>query len=67
MAPRVSSTVPPTHKFDPAEQFRTEIEERTALGETCEQIATALRAQGISITSKTVSRRHVADRIHHKG
>ena len=49
----------PARKFDPAEQFRSEIEERTALGETCEQIAAALRAQGADITNKTVSRRRV--------
>lgn len=57
MAPRNSSRVPPAHAFDPAEQYRAEIEERTELGETCEQIAQALRAQGVSITNKTVSRR----------
>lgn len=47
------------NKFDPAQQFRSEIEERTAQGETCEQIASALRAQGIDITNKTISRRRV--------
>lgn len=50
---------PPQHKFDPAEHYRSEIERRTALGETCEQIASALRAQGVEITNKTISRRRV--------
>ena len=47
------------HKFDPAEQYRTEILERTEQGETCEQIAAALRAKGVDITNKTISRRRV--------
>ena len=46
-------------KFDPNEQFRHEIEHRTVHGETCEQIASALRAKGLNITNKTVSRRRV--------
>lgn len=46
-------------KFDPSQQFRSEIEQRTAQGETCEQIASALRAQGVDITNKTISRRRV--------
>lgn len=50
---------PPQHKFDPANHFRSEIEQRTAAGETCEQIASALRAQGVDITNKTISRRRV--------
>ncbi|KAK3057992.1 hypothetical protein LTR09_001069 [Extremus antarcticus] len=61
MAPRKASKPikPNAHKFDPAEQHRPEIEERTANGETCEQIAAALRAQGTDITNKTISRRRV--------
>lgn len=55
MAPRQ----PPQHKFDPANQYRSEIEQRTAAGETCEQIASALRVQGVDITNKTISRRRV--------
>jgi arginine repressor len=58
MAPRQVSKIS-SQKFDPSEQFRTEIEERTANGETCEQIASALRAKGIDITNKTISRRRV--------
>ena len=50
---------PPVHKFDPANHHRHEIEQRTAAGETCEQIASALRAQGVDITNKTISRRRV--------
>ncbi|KAK3722997.1 hypothetical protein LTR37_002143 [Vermiconidia calcicola] len=49
----------PLHKFDPSEHLRPQIEERTANGETCEQIASALREQGIDITNKTISRRRV--------
>lgn len=60
MAPRnTPNRQPPGHKFDHAEQFRSEIEERTAAGETCEQIASALRAKGVDITNKTISRRRV--------
>lgn len=65
MAPQRSSgsnatpRQPPQHKFDPANQYRSEIEQRTAAGETCEQIASALRAQGVDITNKTISRRRV--------
>ena len=58
MAPRKSNK-PNANKFDPAEQHRAEIEERTANGETCEQIAVALRAQGTDITNKTISRRRL--------
>jgi len=39
--------------------YRAEITERTAQGETCEQIATALREKGLDITDKTISRRRV--------
>lgn len=62
MAPRNSTggpKQPPQHKFDPANHHRSEIEARTAAGETCEQIASALRAQGVDITNKTISRRRV--------
>ncbi|KAK5172067.1 uncharacterized protein LTR77_003704 [Saxophila tyrrhenica] len=60
MAPRIRRLDRPSaNKFDPAEQYRAEIEERTAAGETCEQIAAALRAQGTPITNKTISRRRV--------
>lgn len=54
MAPRT-----PVHKFDPLEQYRTEIQDRTSAGETCEQIAAAMRAKGIDITNKTISRRRL--------
>ena len=47
------------NKFDPSQLFRSEIEERTAQGESCEQIASALRAKGVDITNKTISRRRV--------
>ena len=50
---------PPAHKFDHSQEYRTEIEARTNAGETCEQIAAALRAQGVDITNKTISRRRV--------
>lgn len=49
----------PTHKFDHGQEYRVEIEARTNAGETCEQIAAALRAQGVNITNKTISRRRV--------
>ncbi|KAH8201399.1 hypothetical protein TruAng_004399 [Truncatella angustata] len=39
-----------------AEDFRAEVEERTRNGESCEQIADALIAQGAQVTSKSVSR-----------
>lgn len=39
-----------------AEEFRAEVEERTRNGESCEQIADALIAQGAQVTSKSISR-----------
>lgn len=39
-----------------AEDFRAEVEERTRNGESCEQIADALIAQGAQVTSKSISR-----------
>ena len=58
MAPK-ASLKGKAHRFDPSEQYRTEIEERTAHGETCQQIAAALSAKGIPITEKTISRRRI--------
>ena len=58
MAVHIPTRVP-AHKFDPAENYRVEIEECTAGGETCEQIAAALRLKGVTITNKTISRRRV--------
>lgn len=48
-----------SNKFDAADTFRAEIERRTQDGETCEQIAKAIRAQGFEISNKTISRRRV--------
>ncbi|KAI4593184.1 hypothetical protein KJ359_010108 [Pestalotiopsis sp. 9143b] len=39
-----------------AEDFRAEVEERTRNGESCEQIADALIAQGAQVTAKSVGR-----------
>ncbi|ETS73252.1 hypothetical protein PFICI_14857 [Pestalotiopsis fici W106-1] len=39
-----------------AEDFRAQVEERTRNGESCEQIADALIAQGAQVTSKSVGR-----------
>lgn len=39
-----------------AEDFRAEVEERTRSGESCEAIADALIAQGVQVTSKSISR-----------
>jgi hypothetical protein len=47
-------------KRDDIEPFRPEIEQRTAAGENCEQIAAALKAQGCDVSSKTVSRYRVS-------
>lgn len=58
MAPRKEAKSSP-NKFDPSDQYRTEIEERTANGESCEKIASSLRARGVNITNKTISRRRV--------
>lgn len=50
---------PSANKFDPSDQYRTEIVERTENGESCEKIASSLRARGVNITNKTISRRRV--------
>jgi len=52
---------PPNRKYrsETSKAYRAEITERTAQGETCEQIATALREKGLDITDKTISRRRV--------
>ncbi|KAH8667069.1 hypothetical protein BX600DRAFT_436436 [Xylariales sp. PMI_506] len=39
-----------------AEDFRSEVEERTRNGESCEQIADALIAQGAQVTAKSIGR-----------
>lgn len=41
------------------EPYRDDILQRTAAGESCEQIATALRANGFDVSAKTVSRYRV--------
>ncbi|KAK4544054.1 hypothetical protein LTR36_004552 [Oleoguttula mirabilis] len=46
-------------KFDDLDGVRQEVEDRTQNGETCIQIADALQAKGIKVSSKTVSRRRV--------
>ncbi|CAK3896655.1 Hypothetical predicted protein [Lecanosticta acicola] len=38
------------------EPYRQEITERTEAGESCEQVADALRAQGFEVSKKTISR-----------
>ena len=41
----------------PVELYRYEIEQRTVLGESCEQIAAALQAKGVNTSATTISRR----------
>lgn len=60
MASRISSKgKAKADKSKPTEQYRREIEARTALGESCAQIAAALQAQGVNISSTTISRRRL--------
>lgn len=47
-------------KKDDTEQHRAEIEQWTQDGQNCEQIAAALKARGVDISAKTVSRHRVA-------
>ncbi|KAL9536028.1 hypothetical protein SMMN14_01124 [Sphaerulina musiva] len=47
-------------KKDDTEQHRAEIEQWTQDGQNCEQIAAALKARGVDISAKTISRHRVA-------
>jgi len=43
-------------RLDEIDKWRDEIEERIHNGETCKQIADALAAKGVAVSSKTISR-----------
>lgn len=47
-------------KKDDTEEHRAEIEQWTQDGQNCEQIAAALKARGVDISAKTISRHRVA-------